>query len=179
MFERVWTMLLVSGCVANLAACSPYVSWKEEVKLNDGRVIVVEQRKLAEGEIDRESWLTIPLPEFGTKPIVWHGHVTPMNLNVDQGILYVVGLPPTGREARFYGCPEHGYVAFAWKKGTWNRVFFAQIPESIYSTNLLIEGFAPKGTSFLTIAEKNSKTLNGNPRLWGYWKLNPNIGNGC
>ncbi|HEX3912704.1 MAG TPA: hypothetical protein VHW71_04290 [Steroidobacteraceae bacterium] len=163
----------------NLAACSPYVSWKEEVKLNDGRVIVVKQKRLAEGEVPREEWLTIPLPEFDVNPIVWHEHLIPLILNIDHRILYIVGIPPTGREIRLYGCPEHGAVGFKWQNGQWIRIPFGDIPLNIYSTNMLINNFPPKGTSLLTILEKSSRSLNGDGRASGNWTLNPNRGNGC
>jgi hypothetical protein len=170
---------MLSGCLVNLAACSPYVSWKEEVKLNDGRVIVVEQKKLMEGEIDREAWLTISLPEFGSKPIVWHERLTPNIVNIDHGILYVIGAPGTARESRIYECPEHSTVAFVWRNGQWVRIPFDEIPISIYGTNMLIDAVPPRGTSFLTIAEKDGKTLNGEPRHRFFLRLNPKSDNGC
>jgi hypothetical protein len=179
MFKHVWDIFILMGCVGILAACSPYTSWKEEVQLNDGRIIVVEQKTMAAGEVLREEWLTIHLPEFGVNPIVWHEHLHPLILNIDHGVLYVVGVPPTGREVRLYGCPEHGVVGFKWQTGRWTRIPFAQIPVSIYSTNMLINYFPPKGTSILTIVEKNGKNLNGDGRASGDWKLDPSRGNGC
>jgi hypothetical protein len=179
MFKHPWVVLGLWGCLVNLAACSPYVSWKEEVKLNDGRVIVVEQRKLMEGGIDRESWLTISLAELDSRPIIWHEHLGPLILNIDGGMLYVVGTPWAGREVRMYDCPEHSVVGFIWQNNHWTRIPFAKIPESIYNTNMLIDAVPPRGTSFLTIAEKNSKTLNGESTHRLFWKWDPNRRNGC
>src|ERR1017187_6175079 len=102
MLRKIVLLIVTTGCLMNLAACSPYVTWKEEVKLNDGRVIVVEQKKLVEDEMAREAWLTINLPEFSAEQIVWHEHLSPIVLNIDEGMLYVVGQPPTAREERQY-----------------------------------------------------------------------------
>lgn len=179
MFRQIWAVVMLCGCFVNLAACSPYDSWKEEVKLNDDRVIVVEQRKRVEGGLVRETWLTISLPEFGSKPIVWHEHLSPLILNIDDGKLYVVAFAWAGPEERMYGCPEHSYVGFIWQNGQWTRIPFAQIPESIYNTNMLIDAIPPRGTSILTITEKNGKALNGDGRLRLDWRLDPNRRNAC
>jgi hypothetical protein len=94
-------------------------------------------------------------------------------------MLYIVGTPWTRREARFYGCPDHSAVGFIWQSGQWARIPFDKIPESIYNTNMLIDAVPPKGTSFLTIAEKNGKTLNGEATRHFFLKLDPKRGNGC
>ena len=88
-----------------LAACSKTVEWNEEVKLNDGRVIVVTQKRRCEGGdynaktgascVARESWLTLKLPEFSDKDIVWHESLKPMVVNIHLRRLYVVGRAPT------------------------------------------------------------------------------------
>jgi hypothetical protein len=57
---------LVGGCSDNT------ITWTEDVKLLDGRVITVTQKRRIEGRMSREAWLTFKLPEFGDKEIVWH-----------------------------------------------------------------------------------------------------------
>jgi hypothetical protein len=181
MLKKLILLISLIGCLMNLAACSPYVTWKEEVKLNDGRVIVVEQKKLNQGGIAREAWLTINLPEFNAQPIVWHENLSPLLVNIDEGRLYVVGDPPTRLEMRHYGCPRPPYVGFVWENGTWIRIPFDKIPERIYTTNMLIENFPPEGTNILTLEKKNSREVNGAGTLPSYLKrLNPKTGDfGC
>ena len=78
-------------------------SWQEEVKLLDGRVIVVNQQRLFEGAyngsnyggVPRESWLTLKLPETGSLETTWHEKLEPSHLNIANGKLYIVALPPT------------------------------------------------------------------------------------
>jgi hypothetical protein len=180
MLKKLILLISLTGCLMNLAACSPYVTWKEEVKLNDGRVIVVEQKKLNQGGIARDAWLTINLPEFSAQPIVWHENLSPLVVNIDEGRLYVVGFPPTGVEGRKYGCSRPPYVGFVWEKRIWNRLPFDKIPERIYTTNMLIESFPPKGTNILTLEKKNSNEVNGDVRLNYLKRINPEMGNfGC
>jgi hypothetical protein len=154
-----------------LTACSKTVEWKEEVKLNDGRVIVVTQKKRCEGGdytaktgatcIARESWLTINLPEFSSQEILWHESLNPMVVNIHQGRLFVVGFPPHTLEFRAYGATNPPYFGFIWENGKWKRIAFSEIPEAIYDTNMLIESIPGNKTDFLTLPTKNSPEENG------------------
>ena len=164
-------ILLFVVAVTQLTACSKTVEWKEEVKLNDGRVIVVTQKKRCEGGdytaktgatcIARESWLTINLPEFSDKEIVWHESLDPMVVNIHQGRLYVVGFPPHTVEFRAYGATNPPYFGFIWDNGAWKRIAFSEIPEALYDTNMLIESVPGTKTDLLTLARKNSPEENG------------------
>ena len=56
---------------------SRYPTWKEEVQLSDGRVIVVEQKhEVYENYGTNQSWVT-SLPEMGGER-TWHSHLLPM-----------------------------------------------------------------------------------------------------
>ena len=162
MLKQLNRWLLILGGLTVLPACSNNeVTWQEEVKLNDGRMIVVTQKKLMDRGIDREAWLTFSLPEFSKTQILWHESQQPIVLNVHKGKLYVVGLPPTQREFFKYGKPRPPYVPYRWENGAWQRIPFAELPEAIYDVNMLIDGMPPKGTKLLTWNQKMSPDLNG------------------
>jgi hypothetical protein len=168
-------LVLMMGVSMSSCASNEYKTWQEEVKLNDGRVIVVTQKKRCSGAytggnyascIAREAWLTIKLPELGNQEIVWHEHLSPVVLNIHLGQLYVVGEPPTGREFDFYGKPQPPYIGFVLEGTQWKRISFAEIPEAIYDLNMLIEAIPPSEVDYLTLVKKESITtaiLNGNP----------------
>lgn len=163
-----------------LAACSNTVQWDEEVKLNDGRVIVVTQKKRCEGGdynakrnascLAREAWLTIRLPEFSAKDIVWNESLIPMVVNVHQGQLYVVGQAQTTLEFRAYGATNPPYFGFIWRDGTWRRIPFVEIPEAIYDGNMLIEAIPKNRTKFLSIERKTSYEENGDARYPSFYR---------
>lgn len=185
--------LLMLG--ASMSACAglfgqrEFITWQEEVKLNDGRVIVVTQKKRCSGAytggnyascIAREAWLTIMLAEFGNQEIVWHEHLSPRVLNVDKGRWYVVGIPPTCLEFRTYGNPVPMYVGFVLDDGKWKRIPFSDIPEAIYDTNMLMDAFPPNDIDFLTLSKKESRAANGNPDIRSYHKrIEQNVKNNC
>lgn len=147
---------LVGGCGGNT------LTWQEEVKLSDGQVITITQKRRYEsvytgsnsGNLPREYWLTFKLPEFGTKEITWHENLLPQVLNVYQGKLYVVGTPFTEVEFRQYGKPFPEYVPYRYEAGQWQRIPFNEIPEAIYETNLLIANEPQSGAKFVTFAMK-------------------------
>lgn len=140
---------LVGGCGDNT------LTWQEEVKLLDGRVITVTQkRRIDANQIPREFWLTFKLPEFGDKEITWHENLEAHVLNVYQGKLYVVGIPFTEREFRQYGKPMPFYIGYRYEAGQWQRIPFNVIPEAIYDTNLLIANAPPDGAKLVSFAMK-------------------------
>lgn len=158
---------------AQLTACADTVQWDEEVQLNDGRVIVVTQKKRCEGGaftaetgatcVAREAWLTLRLPEFSKKEIVWHESLDPMVVGVHQGRLYVIGWPPHSLEFRAYGATNPPYFGFVWAGDSWKRINFSDIPMSLYTRNMLVESIPQARTKMLTLAQKNSRAENGNP----------------
>lgn len=169
----VLMVLLVMGCASPYSSRSDvFRTWDEEVKLNDGRVIVVNQKVRCDGQavshpekscVMREVWLTFRLPEFSSQEIVWNEHLQPLVLNVDRGQLYVVGMPPTSREFDIYGKPRPPYIGFRFEVDGWYRMPFEEIPRAIYDTNLVI-GLAPADAKpVLTVERKESKELNGGP----------------
>jgi hypothetical protein len=143
-FFRRMTLGLVLAAVPMIGGCSDNtITWTEEVKLLDGRVITVTQkRQIDVHNIDREAWLTFKLTEFGNKEIVWHENLGTLILNVYQGKLYVVGRITTVREFRQYGKPNPSYVGFRYDNGQWVRIPFNEIPEAIYDTNMYFENMA-------------------------------------
>jgi hypothetical protein len=163
--------LLIAVTALQITACSRTVQWDEEVKLNDGRIIVVTQKKRCEGGdytankgatcIAREAWLTIKLPEFSDKEIVWHENLDPMIVNLHLGRLYVVGRPPHTLEFRTYGATNPPYFGFVWDGGIWKRIAFPEIPLEIYDTNMLIESIPSTKTALMTLIVKSSDQENG------------------
>jgi hypothetical protein len=146
---------LVGGCGDNT------LTWQEEVKLLDGRVITVTQKRRYENvygqsvvNLPREFWLTFKLKEFGNKEITWHENLLPRVLNVHQGKLYVVGTPATEIEFRQYGNPKPSYLGYRYEAGQWQLIPFNEIPEAIYETNLLINYGPPNGMKFVSFTIK-------------------------
>ncbi len=155
LFKRM-ALGFVLASVPLVGGCSDKtLTWQEEVKLLDGRVIIVTQKwQYDRDRMPRDYKLTFKLPEFGSQEIVWHENLSPQVLNVYQGKLYVVGFPPTVVEFHQYGNPSPRYVPYRYEAGQWQRIPFNEIPEAIYDTNLLLDNEPPNGAKFVTFAMK-------------------------
>ena len=142
------SMPLIGGCGENT------LTWTEEVKLLDGRVITVTQRNRVEEDVSREFWLTFKFAEFGNQEIVWHENLLPIVLNISQNRLYVVGIPFTTREFRQYGRPNPAYLGYRYEAGQWKQLSFKEIPEAIYDVNLYFDNMALYRLKHISIADK-------------------------
>lgn len=164
------SVFLIVACTSIMAKGGKFREWQEEVQLNDGRVIVVTQKKRCEAAytggnyapcIAREAWLTINLPEFSNQPIVWHEKLKASVLNIHDSHLFIVARFPTQREFKLYGGPQPPYIGFRWEIDSWHQIPFSEIPIEIYDTNMLIEGIPPTGIKYLSLEKKNSIEING------------------
>ena len=154
------------GCSSNT------INWQEEVKLLDGRTIVVSIKYGFPSGVFRESWVTLKLPETGNEESTWHEHLQPQNLNVVNGKLYIVGTTGTNVEFKLYNFPRPPYVGFIYDNKVWKRIPFSEIPEAMYDMNLSSYGVDPKNPRLATLAEKN-KILTDPRRAKEYVRIDP------
>lgn len=175
-------LILLLGISMTSYAGTETKSWQEEVKLLDGRVIVVNQKRLFEGAyngsnyggVSRESWLTVKLPETGDQKITWHEKLEPSHLNVNNGKLYIVAQPPTTREYFLYDQPKPPYIGYVFENKVWRRIQFNEIPLAIYDTNLSTDSENYIHDGQITLADK-VKILNI-PALPKYLKrIDPDV----
>lgn len=133
--RRRWLATGVAGAaVAALGYLwydSRFPSWKEEVLLPDGRMIVVKQKRdFIEGYGTRKTWLTFSLPEMGGQR-TWEQWLYPAMIGVTDGKVYVIGRPRGSRQFEMYSHPKYVYVAYIWRNGQFERIPFLQVPESL------------------------------------------------
>lgn len=133
-----WLLVAIGLLVLGAAAAAGwnwyqkrYPSWYEEVRLSDGRVITIHQkREYYENYGTAQSWVTIDLPELGGKQ-VWHSYLMPQRVDVVDGKVYVFGIPRGDVQYSYYSDPKNYIVAFSWEGLGFGRIPFASVPESI------------------------------------------------
>lgn len=173
MLKKFLLIMMISGCLLSLSACAGDDSkaWQEEVKLNDSRVIVASIKFRFEGAYNgsnyggvlRESWITLKLPETGNQATTWNKKLQPKNLNVVNGKLYIVGMPPTDREFYLYNKPRPPYIGYVFENKAWRRIPFNEIPEAMYDMNLSSGAIHPNSSGLVTLADKAVEL--GDPRI--------------
>lgn len=132
-----------------------YPSWYEEVRLSDGRVITIHQkREYYDNYGTAQSWVTIDLPELGGKQ-VWHSYLMPQRVDVVDGKVYVFGLPRGDRQYKIYQYPKNYMVAFTWSGAAFERIPFLTVPSNIRAEEN-VYSCVPLSTSTLPLIKKET-----------------------
>lgn len=133
-----------------------YPSWYEAVRLSDGRVITIHQkREYRENYGTIQSWVTIDLPELGGKQ-VWHSYLMPQRVDVVDGKVYVFGAPRGDVQYSFYSDPKNYMVAFSWDGASFRRIAFLSVPELIRQEENVYRCI-PRERAKIDIAKKDAQ----------------------
>ena len=171
--HQLLKLLIILQCGVSLTSCTNKLGWQEDVKLLDGRVILVYQERQFEGKsyngstfgsMPREFWITINLPEISKQEIVWHEKLLPTNLNIFKGRLYIVGIPNTQREFELYNKPRPPYVGYLFENNQWKRIPFNEIPQAIYDMNLAFSNEGFSHNERVTLVDKAREDKIGVPK---------------
>lgn len=149
-----------------------YPSWYEEVRLSDGRVITIHQkREYYENYGTAQSWVTIDLPELGGKQ-VWHSYLMPQRVDVVDGKVYVFGAPRGIKENQYYNYPKQYMVAFIWGVDGFKRIAFLSLPNLIRSSENVYPCMPQPLAKNLSIETKEQRWC---PVSGGRWKFGKDI----
>lgn len=149
-------LLLIAALAAWNYHDNRYPSWYEEVRLSDGRIIVVHQkREYYDNYGTNQSWVEIDLPELGGMK-VWHSYLMPQRVDVVDGKVYVFGIPRGARQLEHYRFPKHYMVAFRWTGMAFERIPFLQVPEVARKEENLFSCVPAATAAKLSIREKDA-----------------------
>lgn len=167
MLRRVAVVLACSTLGAVLVACdgASELTWKEDVKLRDGRVITVSRRSEFRapheiGQTPGEShlWIEFEHPTTGevvhfesklrgstaemeearSKPTSEPSLMhRPYALMMKESDVYIVTWLDSTIDD-FYGCPDPPFLLYRWHQGRWERRALEEIPYRRFAPNLTI-----------------------------------------
>jgi hypothetical protein len=164
--------LLASAWVAWSYYLQRYPTWTEEVRLLDGRVIEIKQKRLQyENYGTAESWLTFSLPEMQGQQ-VWHSHLSPQRIDVVNGKVYVFGAPRGVKQFSYYRKPRNYMVAFEWNGQAFARIPFESVPESMRDVENVYPCVPSPDRRPLKLAEKTRQWC---PVTGDRWKFGKQI----
>jgi hypothetical protein len=147
-----------------------YPSWSEEVRLSDGRVIVVMQRhEVYENYGINQSWVTITLPELGGEQ-VWNAYLVPLRVDVDNGKVFVFGAPRGVRQFNFYRKPRNYLVAFQWNGSQFERILFLSVPERLRQEENVFSCVPAGPPKLLTLDQKQKQWCPVRGDKWRFGK---------
>lgn len=151
MMERLAKLGLVLMLGSAISACSSTMSWKEEVKLHDGQIIVAERFYNLGGYPAIESHnrssidetVTFNLPN--SKSIIWKtdfrdSEPEPNSLNlirfdVVKGVPYIATYPAGCIAYNKWGRPNPPQILFKYENEQWKRINIADLPAELINAN--------------------------------------------
>lgn len=130
--------LVLSGCLAlTLCACDIVREWEEEVKLHNGRIIIVKRTEVDKrtitdwqnpGGILKEARIRVA----DSVMVEWRGDIYPIALDVSGADVIVVIALGGGGQCVLYGNPNPPFVYFRSRQGgPWERVSPGEVPPGI------------------------------------------------
>lgn len=168
-------VFLAAVLVASLTACAGSAgyggatSWKEEVLLHDGSVIIVERSIVRKGR--REPYqspaiggqtLSFTLPATKSRAI-WEDEFSedlgsanflPMLLEIDRDTAYLVASPMGCLSYNKWGRPNPPYVVFKYQGKSWSRTSLQELPGRFETPNLIVsspdDAVKKEGRSLIT-----------------------------
>jgi len=133
-----FSRIVLPGFLAlTLSACDIVREWEEEVKLHDGRIIVVKRT-----EVDKRTIIDWQNPDGIFKEarirvadpvkVEWRGDMYPIALDIAGGDVFVVIALRGGGQCQRYGNPNPPFVYFrSRQRGPWERVGPGEVPPSM------------------------------------------------
>lgn len=174
-------LLLLVLASATACAQTKRLAWTEDVRLGDGRMIVVERTEEYRHVVDagagmREGWLLeqsdigADLPKPVGRRVSWRGSLRPVVFDVQpDGAVYLVGVPASGQARHDWKLPRNELYAVLRLTGDkWERVALEQLPAAI-QPNLFASSyqlFITEGRSSGRHIDLKLKTdLDSNPQI--------------
>lgn len=129
------------------SATSNTLTWREEVALHDGGIVVVARTTVLlpspmPGErVDGKRQLTFTHPTTG-KVVTWENtgeigsRVFPMLLDVDGDRAFLATIAQSGSEYNDFGCPTPPYIVYRHDGSAWFRVTLAELPVRFRKANI-------------------------------------------
>jgi len=162
---RLLSILLL--CIP-LVACGKTVHWKQEVLLQDGRVIVVERTSEQTGNIfpenismEKSQHIEFLNPENNEK-VIWDipKGLKPFSLDFEGTLPYLVLNAYTVADYNNWNCPNPPYLVYRYQNGSWSSIPFEQLPEKIIKRNLV-----DMSKSYQRFSDNNFMSLDGHAKF--------------
>lgn len=145
--------VLLSACAGAASLGEGGTHWKEEVRLHDGRTLVVERaqryggrREPGQGAPVAEHTITFTLPGAG-RPLAWtseygeelgRANFNVLALHVREATPYLVVEPNLCLAYNKWGRPNPPYLVFRHDGAAWQRIALAELPAEFKDVNLII-----------------------------------------
>jgi hypothetical protein len=186
----------IGFCLSACLSLSAYsgektVHWKQEVQLQDGRVIIMDRTSVQTGKIipenvsmEKSQSITFVNPDTNEK-VAWDipKGLLPYALDFDDKTPYLVLTSYTVADYNNWNCPSPPYLIYRYQDHGWNSIPIEQLPSRFEKRNLIdmskeYQRFSQTDLLTLDQFQKWIKENLKDRRVIGREKINP-IGRGC
>ncbi len=165
----------------SLTACGSgekTIRWKQEVQLQDGRVIEVNRISKQTGHVfpenvilEYEQTLSFTNPDTQEK-ITWKipKGLMPRMIDFDQKIPYILFAVGSVADYNTWNCPNPPHIIFRYTNHQWQQIALAQLPTRFTKPNTLYAASSDNRASrdgLVTIAEMQKYLIHDIPK----WRL--------
>lgn len=143
--KAIARIVLTIAASLSLSACGKTIDWKQEVKLHDGRVIVVERQSKQNRIIlpERQTievWQRLTFMRPGTSVRI--EFELPKGLRVwlldfEGDAAYAVLKPASVADYNTWGCPSPAWIAYRHRQGSWQQIVFTELPMMFKQPNIM------------------------------------------
>ena len=175
LFKQIAKLGLMLMVGLSMNACSGTKSWKEEVQLSDGKIIVVERLQTLgkpptlesrEGKILDEA-VSFLMPGTNQK-ITWAmsfrndvpepNGVNVIVLDIVNNTAYIAGYPAGCIAYNKWNRPNPPQILFKYENAQWKRISLKEFPTEITQANLIVGGPpAERIKSFYSVEQVNTE----------------------
>ncbi len=163
MIIRLTLIFLLSFSLTACWASEKVIHWKQEVKLQDRRIIIVDRisTEIGPGFPEHVTLETSQILSFSNpntqEKITWKipKGLLPYSLAFDKNIPYLVLKAYTVADYNNWNCPNPPYMVYRYENKKWSAIPFNQLPEKITSRNLV-----DMSSSLKPYSEDNFMSLN-------------------
>jgi hypothetical protein len=133
-----------------------YPTCREEVRMADGRVVtIVQRREYFRDYGTARSWVTLSLPEVGGVQ-TWESELAPIRIDANKGDIYAIGSPRGIKQFVHYQAPRHYLVAFKWSGNSFIRIPLLDVPEALRQEENVYPCVPEDRRHVVTLAAKDS-----------------------
>jgi hypothetical protein len=143
--KRLALLLLAPVLLTACGKGAEHLAWKQEVPLQDGRVVVLDRVSFIGAEdvlmrlrMETEQTLAFTHPDTGQR-IEWKipNGLLPFMLDFEAGVPYYVFYAHTVGDYNNWNCPNPPYMVFKYAREQWLQVPFEELPGPFVKPNLM------------------------------------------
>jgi hypothetical protein len=189
-FLGVWVMVL-NGCATKVLGLGG-TSWKEEVRLHDGSVMIVERSQTYGGRSEpfksapvAMHSISFTLPGSG-KRLEWTSdyddslgrtNFNVLALHIIDGVPYLITEPNLCLSYNKWARPNPPYVIFKYEGADWQRISVSALPKEAATINLIVNNGRERDISSMSlgglgkVSAADVAKLNGSLRQAQYKRI--------